>query len=101
MNRHEPIVIYRSVNRDGATFALRPGEAERLRALLGDAVHVRSRVFIAHETSADMEQVDIAIAPQVVQLLTGVTIERLSAIGSVAFREPVNDREVQLSAASA
>ena len=48
-----------------------------------------------------MDQVDIGIAPQVVQLLTGVTIERLSAIGAVAFREPVNDREVQLSAASA
>jgi hypothetical protein len=53
----EPIVIYRSVNRDGQTFGLDPLSRRRVREHFGDQVHLHPRVFIAHETAADHEAV--------------------------------------------
>src|SRR5262245_6170233 len=88
-----PIVIYRSANRDGATFALEPGSLRRLRAAFGPAVHARPRVFIAHETPADYEHVQGAIVPHVVRLLTGLSEERLQPLGGVTFRDPVTDQD--------
>lgn len=91
----DPIVIYRSVNRDGATYALEPRSLERLRKAFGHAVHVRPRVFVAHETLADHEHVSAAVAPQIVMLLTGLSEQRLESIGGVIFRDPVTDRDLQ------
>jgi hypothetical protein len=92
--RPDPIVVFRSVNRDGETYALEPRSLERLRKELGSAVHARPRVFIAHETRADYEHVHGAIVPQVVQLLTGVTEERLGSLGGVIFRDPVTEQDL-------
>lgn len=90
----DPIVIYRSVNRDGETYALEPHSLERLREAFGHAVHVRPRVFVAHETRADYEHVAAAIAPQIVVLLTGLSEQRLEPMGGVIFRDPVTDRDL-------
>ena len=92
--RQEPIVVFRSVNRDGETFALEPHSLDRLRKELGSDLRVHPRVFIAHETLADYEHVHGAIVEQVVQLLTGVTEARLSSLGGVIFRDPVTERDV-------
>ena len=92
--RAEPFVVFRSVNRDGETYALEPRSLERLRLELGDAVHARSRVFIAHETRADYEHVHGAIAQQIIQLLTGVSEERLRPLGGVIFRDPVTEQDL-------
>ncbi len=89
-----PLVIFRGVDRDGATYALEPRSLERLRKELGSAVHVRPRVFIAHETKADYEHVQGAIAPQIIQLLTGLTEEQLIPLGGVTFREAVTEQEL-------
>jgi hypothetical protein len=94
----EPLIIYRSVNRDGQTFALDSRSADTLRQRLGAAVHVRPRVFIAHETLADHEQLHGSIVGQIVQLLTGLTEERLAPLGGVSFRDPETEREVHRSA---
>jgi enoyl-CoA hydratase/carnithine racemase len=94
-----PIVIYRSVDRDGATYALEPRSVKRLREVFGPAVHVRSRVFIAHETRADYDHVQSAIAPQIVMLLTGLPDERLRPVGGVLFRDSETDRDLPLTAA--
>lgn len=91
----DPIVIYRSVNRDGETYALESRSAEMLRARFGPAVHVRPRVFIAHETRADYEHVQGSVVGQIVQLLTGLTEELLAPLGGVIFRDPVTDQEFQ------
>jgi len=92
-----PFVIFRGVDRDGATYALEPRSLERLRKELGSAVHVRPRVFIAHETKADYEHVEGAVAPQIIQLLTGLTEERLVPLGGVAFRDAVTEKELPRS----
>jgi hypothetical protein len=84
-----PIVIFRSVNRDGETYAPEPRSLKRVREAFGQAAHVRSRVFIAHETRADYEHVHGAGAPQIVSLLTGLTEQRLEPVGGVIFRDPV------------
>jgi hypothetical protein len=93
----EPIIIYRSVNRDGQTFALEPLSMDRLREHFGDAVHVRPRVFIAHETSTHHDQLQGELAGQVIALLTGVSEARLEDIGGVSFRDPATDAELERS----
>lgn len=92
--RPTPIVIYRSVNRDGETYALESRSLARLRSTLGSAVHARPRVFVAHETRADYEHVHASIAQQIIQLLTGVAEERLAPLGGVTFRDPVTEQEL-------
>jgi hypothetical protein len=82
-----PIIIYRSVNRDGQTFALEPSSRARLRAEFGDSVHLHPRIFIAHETKADQQKLRSDLAEQVIQLLTGVPASRLQALGGVSFRD--------------
>jgi hypothetical protein len=92
-----PIIIYRSVNRDGQTFALDPLSRMRLRETLGDAVHMHPRVFIAHETAADYARVRADLAAQLIPLLTGVSEIRLIEFGGVSFRDPATEAELQLS----
>ncbi|HEY4117678.1 MAG TPA: hypothetical protein VGM56_07480 [Byssovorax sp.] len=88
----EPIVIFRGVNRDGATYELDPRSSTRLRERFGAAAHLRARVFISHETRADYDDMDVALAPQLVMLLTGLSEDRLAELGGVAFYDPVEDR---------
>lgn len=99
MDAAEPIIIYRSSNREGATFALEPDSLNRLRAAFGDALHPRSRVFISHETRADYEQVQGSIAAQIVMLLTGLSEKRLDSLGGVVFRDAVSERDLPRTAA--
>ncbi|WAS98813.1 hypothetical protein [Nannocystis punicea] len=99
MDASEPIVILRSSNREGATFALEPGSLARLRKAFGEALHPRSRVFIAHETRDDYERVQAAIAEQIVMLLTGLPEKRLQTLGRVVFRDPVSEMDLPRSAA--
>lgn len=87
------------MTRDGSTFALEPSSRAHLEREFGEIAHFRSRIFIAHETQADYETVHGAIVPQIVQLLTGLSLDRLEAHGGVAFHDPATDREIPLSAA--
>ena len=95
----EPIIIYRSVNRDGATFALEPLSLDRVRAAFGAAVRARDRIFITHETRADYDQVQGSIASQIVTLLTGLDEDRLRSLGGVVFRDPVSEQDLPRTAA--
>lgn len=90
------IVIYRTINRDGETFALDPISAGLLRETYGDAVRLSPRVFVAHATRADYEHVHGEIAPQIITLLTGLSEERLSALGGVVFRDATTERDLPL-----
>jgi len=89
-----PIIIFRSVNRDGETYSLEPRSLDRLRATFGDAVHPRARLFLTHETRADYEHVHCNVATQVVILLTGLSEERLKSVGGVLFRDAVTERDL-------
>lgn len=89
-----PIVILRSVNRDGETYSLEPRSLDLLRATFGEAVHPRPRLFLAHETRADYEHIHGATAPQVVMLLTGLAEEKLKRVGGVVFRDSVTERDL-------
>jgi hypothetical protein len=98
----DPIVIYRSVDREGATFALQPRSRERVRARFGDAFRLRSRVFIAHEAHADDTETLGDLGPQVVRLLTGLSKERLEEdLDRVVFRDPETGAEIDGSAVPA
>jgi hypothetical protein len=93
--RPDPIVVFRSVNRDGETYALEPRSLDRLRKELGSAVHARPRVFIAHEPRADYEHIHGAIVEQIIQLLTGLSEERVRPLGGIIFRDPVTEEDLQ------
>jgi hypothetical protein len=91
---HEPFVIYRSVNRDGETYALEPRSLERLRAKLGGQVHARPRVFIAHEAKSDDSAMIGDISSQIILILSGIPEERLRELGGVIFQDPVTEQVV-------
>jgi hypothetical protein len=92
-----PFVIFRSVNRDGETFAIEPRSLERLRAEFGPALHARPRIFIAHEGRIDREHVLRSVVPQIVHLLTGLPEEKLVPLGGITFRDPVTDQDLPLA----
>jgi hypothetical protein len=75
----EPIAIYRSVNRDGETYSLPP------------------RLFLARESPGPRDAVDEGVAPHIIQLLTGLTEERLRerSGASVAFLDPHTEAELK------
>jgi hypothetical protein len=91
----DPIIIYRSVNRDGQTFALEPLSLDRLCQSFGSEAHVHPVVFIAHETAADHDQLHGGIVAQVIRLLTGVSEAMLASFGGVSLRDPVTDEELE------
>lgn len=93
----DPIIIYRTLNRDGQTFAIEPLSLERLRRSLGDEVHVRPVVFVAHESSSDYDQLDGDVVAQVIRLLTGVAEATLAPLGGVSLRDPITDDELDRS----
>jgi hypothetical protein len=93
----EPIIIYRSVNHDGQTFGLAPSSRKRLREHFGeDRLHLHPRVFVAHETADDYDSMYGDLARQVVQLLTGLSPDRLQSLGGVMFRDPVTEHDVPM-----
>jgi hypothetical protein len=92
------VVIYRSANRDGQTFELRPQSARILRDAFPQ-VHRSPRIFIAHETLGDYEQMLGDFAPQVITLLTGVSEQMLAEKGfRISFVDPVTERELRAHA---
>lgn len=93
-----PIIIYRSVDRAGQTFALHPLSRDRLKECFGDSIHVHPRVFIAHATEDDYHRVHTGLADQIVMLLTGLSRQRLDELGGVSFWDPVSDIELDLDA---
>lgn len=93
--RTEPLVVYRSVDGSGATYALGWRDRERLKERFGRAVHLPPRVFIAHETEADEESIREPLRRQIAQLLTGLSEERLAELGPIQFRDPVTERLIR------
>ena len=91
----EPLVVYRSSDRTGATYALNLRVRERLRQQYGDAVHLPPRVFIAHETKDDYQRIHGSIRRQIVFLLTGLSEDRLAELGPIEFRDPVTEEEIK------
>jgi hypothetical protein len=89
----KPIVIYRSVNRDGETYALESRSLQRLREALGSALHAHPRIFIAHAICVDDEPPRSANVGPVIQLLTGLTEQLLRPIGDVIFLDSVTEQE--------
>lgn len=90
----DPLIIHRSADREGATYALDRRSRDRLRKELGDEAHFAPRVFIAHETEADYKQIRGAIMPQIALILTGLPERRLSELGAIVFIDPVTEEKL-------
>lgn len=92
--KQPPIIVYRSTNRNGATYSIERESLARIQKKFGDKVHPRDRLFLTHEDEADYRAVRTAIMGQIIMLLTGLSEERLSSVGSVSFRDPVTEKEL-------
>lgn len=91
--RTAPLIVYRSVDGSGSTYALNRRDRERLKAQLGEDAHLPPRVFIAHETEADSTTLHGSLRRSIVQLLTGLPEDRLGSL-DIEFRDPVTERLV-------
>lgn len=89
----EALVVYRSVDGTGATYALERRTRERVRAYAQSAT-LPPRVFIAQESGTDYERVHGSVRNLVVQMLTGLSKERLESIGPVEFVDPVTEQRL-------
>jgi hypothetical protein len=98
VNSVAPIVIYCASNREGMTFALKPASREQLEAKFGPEARLRSRIFIGHETRGHNDAIHGTFASQVVQLLTGLSEERLKELGDVVFRDSQTDTDLAVRA---
>lgn len=89
------VVLYKSVNRAGATFSLSPETQHDLERRFGASLHPAPRVFVAHGTQEDYarrreEPWKVLV---LLRLLTGLEEERLSELGKkVEIRDPVTDQ---------
>jgi len=89
-----PLIIHRSADREGATYALERHSRDRVREAFGKELHLSPRVFIAHETAADFENIRGALMPQIALILTGLAEDRLSQLGEIVFVDPVTEKEL-------
>lgn len=92
-----PIVVYRSVNRDGETYALEPNSKVWLEENFGEGLHMRARLFIAHESHGHLKQVPRNLVNRIIPLLTGMTVEELGV--DVMVRDPTTGQDVPVLAA--
>jgi hypothetical protein len=89
----EALVVYRSLDGTGATYALERRTRERVRAFAQFAA-LPPRVFIAQESGTDYERVHGTVRGLVVQMLTGLSKDRLESIGPVEFVDPVTEQRL-------
>ncbi len=98
----EPIVIYATRGFDNYTFALAIGSRKQLERHLRGQVVPTSRVTVAMDTRASFEAAFGPVEPQVVVLLTGLSVDRLHALGwQVEVRDSETDRRLWVPAAQA
>lgn len=84
------VVVTVAFEHDGVTYSLHPRSAARVREAFPD-VPSAPTVYVGNATKGDFEQVHGPLWPQVLMLLTGVSLERLRSIGRVIFWSPQTD----------
>ena len=87
----EPLVVSCYADREGVTYGLDLATRRRLKQRFGEDVHTARRIFIAHETSPNFEEIHRPVRKQLILLLTGIAEDRLNELGAVEFRDPVTD----------
>ncbi|MBI5513506.1 MAG: hypothetical protein HY909_07030 [Deltaproteobacteria bacterium] len=95
----EPVFIFLGVQSDGVTYQLDTASRDRLRAVPG--ARPVDRVFIAYDTKGEYERQHGPFDHQAVQLLTGLSMERLAELGGVELYDPRSQTSITLPAQSA
>ena len=91
----ETLVIYRSSNRDGATYALPNRSRNLIQERFGRTLSIRSRIFIAHAPDEDPKELDAlptASREALVTMITTLKPDEASAF-QIEFRDPVTEPE--------
>lgn len=86
------IKILRSVDRQGATYALDLDSVDRLREDYGKKLHIAPRIFIAHETASDYAEIRGALQPQIAAILTGLSEGEIEDLGLITFVDAVTEK---------
>lgn len=93
MSEEAKIIVHVGHQRDGYIFGLRP----RSRVWLEDNFPENKRVssvFIGLDEMQDVRQIPGSILAQVLNLLTGLPIERLQEIGGFSIYDPSTKQEL-------
>ena len=75
------------IQRDGYTFRLDPLSRVQIQQTYPDLPRVAS-VFISFDQHKDLEQLPLPIWQQLVQLLTGLSFERINELGGFSVFNP-------------
>ena len=90
----KPLVVYTARSLDGTSFGLDTESQMRVRQTFPD-VHVSTRhVYVAHDTREVVSESIHRFEKQVIELLTGLSVERLAEKFSVSFRDPWSEKEI-------
>lgn len=96
MDQQEPIIILAGLQRDGTAYQLDPLSKERLAARY-PGVSPAPRLFVGYDTRSEFESLHGPMWPQIVSLLTGVSIDRLTRdLGRVVIQVPRSGRELEV-----
>ncbi len=96
-----PIVIYATRGFDNYTFALDIESREQILAVHEGQVMPTTRVTVALDTKDAIEQSFGAIEPQVVTLLTGLSLERFRSRWRLEVRDSKTDQLLWTDSAQA
>jgi hypothetical protein len=82
----EPLTVYRTKDREGAVYYLELDTRRWLTEHAGAEVRLPDRVFIAHASRDDYKRVHPGLRRLLVPLLTGLSEERLEALGAAGVQ---------------
>ncbi len=84
------VVVTVAFEHEGVTYSLHPNTALRVREAF-PGVATAPTVYVGYATKGDFEQVHGPLWPQVLTLLTGVSVDRLRQLGPVLLWSPQTD----------
>ena len=93
MSKEAKIIVHVGRQRDGYVFGLRPRSRVRLEESYPNKERVSS-VFIGLDRMSEIQQIPESILAQVLNLLTGLSLNELNEIGGFSIYDPSTKQEV-------
>lgn len=90
---HPAIIIHVNKQREGYIFGLRPLSRVWLETNYPDRARVSS-VFIGLDKIVDLRQLPETILGQVLNLITGLSLDEVKAVGGYSLRNPITGEDI-------
>jgi len=90
------LVVLVSTDPDGIVFQLDSDVRKAIRGM-GSRVKPARRLFVSYETNDDFRRSHGPVFDHVALVLTGLSTDKLAALGGVRFIDALNDKTIHLS----